>query len=255
MSPLIASLIAGVLISLTSFLGFGSLLLAKRKLANIEHVVVAFAAGGLLGGAFFHLLPESVDAGPLLFPITLLGLVFFFVVDSLLFVYHCRHGHRPQKEDCHGHECTVKPVGWLILFGSAVHNIADGIAVAAAFLVSIPVGVVASLAVAAHEIPKEIGDFGILTHAGFTPKRALFWHLVVSGGMLVGMLAMFGVAAHAPYVARYSVPFAAGGFIYMACTNLLAEIREEESEKLRLGQAILLLLGIGLLWAAKALLG
>ncbi len=253
MSPFIAALIAGVLVGLIAFIGFGSLYVAKTRLARILKAVVAFAAGGLLGAAFFDLLPESVEAGGPTFGMTLVGIVVFFVLDSLLWVYHCHGGHRLHGE-IHGHgSCPVKPVGYLNLMGDALHNLTDGIVVGSAFLVSIPLGVATTVAVAFHEIPQEIGDFGILIYSGFSHAKALFWNFVIALTMLIGIATVFVAQPYVVNLTLYTIPFAAGGFIYMACTNLLSEIKEEESIGTRAVQFAFFLLGLAVLRFATGL--
>lgn len=255
MSPFLASLIAGILISLIAFVGFGSLYVAKRKLSQILLGVVAFAAGGLLGGAFFHLLPESAAEGGPTFPMALAGIVLFFVLDSILWVYHCHGGHRLHAEGhVHG-SCPVKPVGYLNLFGDALHNFTDGIVVASAFLVSMPLGIVTSVAVALHEIPQEIGDYGILIYSGFTHKKALLLNFLVSLTMILGIVGVFVVQPYVSGLTRWTIPFAAGGFIYIACTNLLAEIKEEDSIAKRIVQFAFFLVGLAVLYLSKIWLG
>lgn len=248
MSSLIQALLAGLVIVLIALVGFGSLLVAQKKLAAWLSVIVAFAAGSLLGAAFFHLLPESVELGGPTFVLVLVGLLTFFAVDSLLWVYHCHGGHRLHE---HGNEhgsCPPKPVGYLNLVGDAIHNFTDGIVIASAFLVNPALGVTTAFAVAMHEIPQEIGDFGILIHSGFSRRRALFWNTLVALFVLVGIGLTFAVAPFAEGLTRYTIPFAAGGFLYMACTNLLSEIKEENRLRQRLLQTVFLLLGIALLW-------
>lgn len=253
MSPLFSAILAGVIVSLISFVGFASLHIAKKKLAIALEAAVAFAAGGLLGGAFFHLLPEAVEQGGPVFELTLVGLLMFFVLDSLLWVYHCHGGHRLHDDDHHGGSCPVKPVGWLNLVGDALHNLTDGIIVGSAFLVSPALGVATTIAVALHEIPQEVGDYGILLHSGFTPKRALFWNFLISLTMLFGIVLVFMLGEYVTNLTRYTVPFAAGGFIYMACTNLLSEIKEEGSIRTRAIQFLLLLAGVALLYVTATM--
>ncbi|OGL74323.1 hypothetical protein A3E39_04645 [Candidatus Uhrbacteria bacterium RIFCSPHIGHO2_12_FULL_60_25] len=253
MTPFVAALIAGTLVGLIAFIGFGSLFIAKTRLARILEGVVAFAAGGLLGAAFFNLLPESVEAGGPTFVMTLVGIVVFFVLDSLLWVYHCHGGHRLHGE-IHGHgSCPIKPVGYLNLMGDALHNLTDGIVVGSAFLVSIPLGVATTVAVAFHEIPQEIGDFGILIYSGFSNRKALLWNFVIALTMLLGIVAVFVAQPYVANLTLYTIPFAAGGFIYMACTNLLSEIKEEESIGTRAVQFAFFLLGLAVLWLTKGL--
>ncbi len=253
MTPLVSSLLAGLLVAGIAFVGFGSLLIAKNLLERLLLGIVAFAAGGLLGGAFFHLLPESLEMNEQALSVALIGLITFFVLDSLLWVYHCHGGHRLHDEHKHHHaSCPPeKPVGWLNLAGDALHNLTDGIVIASAFLVNPALGWSATLAVALHEVPQEIGDFGILIHSGFNRRKALLLNGAVALTILVGIVGVFVAQEYVTGLTAYTLPFAAGGFIYMACTNLLSEIKEEESIKRRAVQFIFFLLGLGLLWMTR----
>lgn len=250
MTPFISSLIAGLLVAGIALVGFGSLLLAKKQLERFLLGIVAFAAGGLLGGAFFHLLPESLEQNPQALFWALIGLITFFVLDSLLWVYHCHGGHRLHDADKHHHaSCPPeKPVGWLNLAGDAIHNLTDGIVIASAFLVNPALGWTTTMAVALHEVPQEIGDFGILIHSGMNRRKALILNGLVALMVLVGIVAVFLAQEYIGGITAYTLPFAAGGFIYMACTNLLSEIKEEESLKRRSLQFVFFLLGLALLW-------
>lgn len=250
MTPFIGSLFAGLIVSLISFVGFAAFNLGKRRLSLFLEGMVAFAAGGLLGGVFFDLLPEAAASGALVYPMTLLGIVIFFVLDSVFWVYHCHAGHSLEAAGRAG-SCPVKPVGYLNLVGDALHNFIDGVIVASAFAVSLPLGIVTSLNVALHEIPQEIGDYGVLLYSGFSPKKALVANFYVSLTMLLGIAGTFAAMNYVSGLSRYTIPFAAGGFIYMACTNLLSEIKEEESLRTRSIQFLFFLLGIGLLWTAS----
>ncbi|MCK9361173.1 ZIP family metal transporter [Patescibacteria group bacterium] len=253
MTPLISSVLAGLLVAGIAFVGFGSLLIAKNLLERLLLGIVAFAAGGLLGGAFFHLLPESLEMNEQALTYALIGLITFFVLDSLLWVYHCHGGHRLHDEHKHHHaSCPPeKPVGWLNLAGDALHNLTDGIVIASAFIVNPALGWTTTLAVALHEVPQEIGDFGILIHSGFNRRKALLLNGLVALTVLVGILGVFIAQEYVVGITAYTLPFAAGGFIYMACTNLLSEIKEEESFKRRAVQFVFFLLGLGLLWITR----
>jgi zinc and cadmium transporter len=253
MTPFVSSILAGLVVAAMALVGFGSLLIAKSRLEKFLLAIVAFAAGGLLGGAFFHLLPEGMELNENALPIALLGLIVFFVLDSLLWVYHCHAGHRLHDAHKHGHaSCPPeKPVGWLNLVGDAIHNLTDGVVIASAFLVNPALGWVTTMAVALHEVPQEIGDFGILIHSGMDRRKALILNSLVALTVLVGIVCVFVAQEYVSGITAYTLPFAAGGFIYMACTNLLSEIKEESSMKRRAVQFIFFLLGIALLWFTR----
>jgi zinc and cadmium transporter len=253
MTPFLSALLAGLLVATMAFVGFGSLLVAKNVLERLLLGLVAFAAGALLGGAFFHLLPESLALNANALPVALIGIIFFFVLDSAFWVYHCHGGHRLHDDHKHSHpSCPPeKPVGWLNLFGDAIHNLTDGIVLGSAFLVSPALGWSMTLTVALHEIPQEVGDFGILIHAGFAKKKALILNGVVALTILIGIGGVFLAQEYVEGITAYTLPFAAGGFIYMACTNLLSEIKEETSLKRRTLQFVLFIFGVALLWFTR----
>lgn len=252
-SNLIYALLAGILISGLAFVGFFALSIAKKRLSQILATLVAFAAGTLLGGAFFHLLPESAEEGGPTFEAALIGVLIFFLLDSVIWLYHCHGGHQLHEshDGLHG-SCPVKPVGYLNLIGDAIHNITDGIIVGSTFLVSIPLGIVTSIAVGLHEIPQELSDFGILLHSGFKKKSALKWNFGVALTIVIGIIGVFAAQDISERATLYTVPFAAGGFIYIACTNLLSEIKEEEKTTRRAIQAIFLLAGVLLMLATRS---
>lgn len=253
MTPFVSSILAGLLVAAMALVGFGSLLVAKNRLERFLLAIVAFAAGGLLGGAFFHLLPEGMELNENALPIALVGLIVFFVLDSLLWVYHCHAGHTLHDTHKHGHaSCPPeKPVGWLNLMGDAIHNLTDGVVIASAFLVNPALGWATTMAVALHEVPQEIGDFGILIHSGMDRRKALILNGLVALTVLVGIIGVFAAQEYVSGITAYTLPFAAGGFIYMACTNLLSEIKEESSLKRRAVQFVFFLLGLALLWFTR----
>ncbi len=223
--------------SVVSLIG-GILLLYKEKFAlKISHFLSAFAGGALLGAAFFDLLPEAQEAagesGVNVFLWTLGGILVFFLLER--FIHHHGQSHNPQEKN------TVVP---LIIIGDSVHNFIDGVAIAGTFLISIPLGIVTSLAVAAHEIPQEIGDFGLMLHKGVKRKKILLINFYCS------MFAMAG--AILTYIAKDSIEgllpavlgLTAGFFIYIATSTLIPEIHSQENQKIAFWETIMLLLGV-----------
>ncbi|RJQ52093.1 MAG: ZIP family metal transporter [Actinobacteria bacterium] len=245
-------LITCFVISTLALAGFLSIMLARRSLENVLMVLVSFAAGTLLGGAFFHLLPESVEQGGPTFPMAVAGIVVFFAIEMFLYSFI---GNSGIVEHRHAHH-HIKPVGVLNLFGDGVHNVTDGIIVASSFLVSIDLGVITSIAIALHEIPQEIGDFAILLHSGYGRRKALALNYAVALSIFAGALAFVLFAERVTGLTRFTVPFAAGGFIYIAAADLLGEIKEEAVPAGRkLLQFGVFILGIALLWYLRQLLG
>jgi zinc and cadmium transporter len=217
------------------------LYLKKETLNKITLFLVALSAGALIGGAFLHLLPEAtheMDA-ELIFLITLLSFVFFFLLEKTLFWRHCHKG-----------ECPIHTFGYMNLVGDSVHNFIDGLVIASTFLIDIRLGIVTTAIIALHEIPQEIGDFGVLIHAGFEKKKALIINFLVAltvvlGG-IIGYFASFKLEGIIPYL----LPFAAGGFIYIASSDLMPEIRKETNLKKSMISFLVFILGILIMYVA-----
>lgn len=242
-------LIAVFIVSFISFVGVFTLLLKRQHLQKIVMVLVSFAAGGLLGGAFFHLLPESVEKGGPVFLMTVIGIIVFYLIEMFLHWHHCHS----EEDKCRVRK-KVKPVGILNLVGDGVHNFTDGIIIGAAFLANIPLGIVTTIAVALHEIPQELGDFGILIHSGFKAGKALFFNFLSALTAVLGALAVYFFAEIFAGIINYLIPFAAGGFIYIALADLLAEAKEECDTKKASLQFLIFLIGLALMFLTKFLL-
>ena len=224
----------------------GIFLLWRQKLAKkIAIYLISFAAGTLLGAAFLHMLPEAVgekENNILIY--TLIGILMMFLVEKFLLWYHC-----------HNKKCPVHGFTYTILIGDGVHNFVDGIIIGVSFLISIPLGIITALAVVFHEIPQEIGDFGVLIYAGWKRNKVLFYNFLMAlATPLAAVLAYFSASfldkAFIPLVA-----FAAGNFIYIACSDLIPEIHKEYSPGKAILQSFCLGLGILLIWLAEKVLG
>ena len=210
--------------------------------------MVSFSAGALFGDAFIHLLPEAAENYGFGVEISLFiiaGITFSFVVEKFI---HWRHCHNLNCEE-HKHQ----PFVIMNLFGDAVHNFIDGIIIAASFLVSVPVGVATSLAVFLHEIPQEIGDFGVLIHGGFSRKKALVYNFLISLTALIGAVVTIIVGMRAEWLIMFLVPFAAGSFIYIAGSDLIPELHKEVSAKKSIVQLVAFILGIAIMAALMIL--
>ena len=219
--------------SVVSLIG-GVLLLIKEKFAlKISHYLTAFAAGALLSTAFFDLLPESMELGGEvnIFLWTLLGILAFFLLER--FIHH--HGH---------HTGENKQVVSLIVIGDSIHNFIDGVAIAATFLISIPLGMVTALAVAAHEIPQEIGDFGLLLSKGLTRKKVLLINLYSSLTAVAGAVATFAMGERIGNLLPILLAVTAGFFIYIALANLIPEIHNKENQKIAFWESVMLFVGV-----------
>lgn len=230
-------LISVVLISLASFAGALTLSIKAKLLNKVLIYFVAFSAGALIGDVFLHLLPEAAPNG---FDLNIslavfLGIALFFVLEKIL---RWRH--------CHEVNCTDHPkhLGTMNLVGDGVHNFIDGVLIASSYLISIPLGISTTLAVLLHEIPQELGDFGILLHSGFSKRRALLFNalsaaIAILGAVLIGLL-----GKNIDNIATWMVPFTAGGFLYIALSDLVPELHKEENYKKSLLQFIFVTLGV-----------
>jgi zinc and cadmium transporter len=233
--------------SLGALIG-GFVLLANEKFAlRISHFLASFAAGVLLGAAFLDLLPEALHEGEEngidVFFWTLLGIIAFFLLERLI---HWFHHH----EEHHEHKRESKTTLPLIIIGDTMHNFIDGVVIAATFIVSIPLGIVTSIAVFAHEVPQEIGDFGLMLHKGLKRKKIILVNIVSAGAAFLGA----GIAYVAGDVLITSIPvflaITAGLFIYIAASDLIPEIHYEKRKKAAFFESLLLLLGVFFVWVS-----
>jgi len=246
MSALVWILISTSLISLISLIGIFALSLKEKLLDRILMLLVALSAGALMGGAFLHLMPEAVgvcsDAGlDTMFANVIFGFVIFFVMEKILFWRHC-----------HDADCEVHSFGYMNLVGDVVHNFIDGLVLAAAFLSSIQLGMATTLAIAFHEIPQEIGDFGVLLHSGMKKKRAILLNFGTALSAIVGGVVGFFVSSGITNFEQMLLPIAAGGFIYIASSDLIPELRKIDDPKKSVSTFAVFLFGIFLMWIAKA---
>ena len=215
MSTLGWILAGGLLMSALALVGGLVLLLPEATLRRLTLPLVAFSAGSLLGGALFHMVPAAVAGSPS--PLHSLiwvaaGFALFLALEQFLHWHHCHGGGAPCRD----------AVGTLVLIGDGLHNFLGGLAVAGAFLVDIRVGVVTWLAAAAHEVPQELGDFGVLVHAGWTPARALAFNFGSALTFpLAGLLAYF-LSFEADV--GFLLPLAAGNFLYIAASDLVPQV-------------------------------
>lgn len=232
-------LASGLAMSAIALSGSVTLLLPAATLARLLTPLVAFAAGSLLGGAFFHMLPAGLAHGALperTFAWTMAGFALFFALEQALHWHHCRNGAPPDQ----------KPLTWLILIGDGLHNFLGGIGVSAVFLIDVKLGIAAWLAAAAHEVPQELGDFAVLVHGGWEKKRALLFNLLSGLMFLVGGIVTW--LASARIDVDFLVPFAAGNFIYLGAADLVPEVRAHESARVSTLNFVAFAAGLGLLW-------
>jgi len=228
-----------LLVSLISLIGALFLAVKENFLKKILLALVSFASGALLGGAFFHLIPESFSTlDDSIFIAVVLGVVVFFLLEKSLW----RH--------CHEKECPVHPFAYLNLVGDGVHNFIDGIAIAASFLSSQSLGIITTTAVLMHEIPQELGDFGVLLFGGFSKRKAIFLNFLSAILAVSGALVTYFLISYLPPTS-YILAFTAGGFIYIATTDLIPELHKETGTKISIVEIVFLLLGIILMMLLK----
>jgi len=235
------SLISVVLVSAISLVGILSLLWHNDRPKKIALLLVSFAVGGLFGDAFIHLLPESFEqlGTSLSTPLyVMLGLLLFFVLEKFLRWRHC---HISASEE------HLHPVVTMNLVGDAVHNLVDGMIIGATYIVSIPIGITTTLAIVLHEIPQEMGDFGILIHGGLSIKKALFFNYFSALIAILGAILSLVIGPHIEDYAVSLLPITAGGFIYIAGADLIPELQHEVKVTTSLWQFALILLGVGIM--------
>ncbi len=236
-----------ILGSIFSLIG-GILLLSRQKLAHrLTHLLAAFAAGVLLGSAFLDLLPEALHEAEelqskigytqnFIFLSSLLGITLFFLLERFIHWFH--HHQRPHKE-------VAKPTVALVVLGDSVHNLIDGMVIAATFIASIPLGIVTTIAVAAHEIPQEIGDFAILLHEGVNRKKVLMLNFISALAALLGAFLVLLIGEFVKNLIPFALSLTAGFFIYIAAADIIPDIHQENRKGFALLETFLLLLGIG----------
>jgi zinc and cadmium transporter len=224
--------------------GIGGLLVASGVLlfndsarTRLVPWLVSYAVGALLGVSMLAILPESLEQlpAPRVFATLLGGILVFFVLEKLVLWRHC-HTH-----DCEVHDGAVFPV----LIGDAFHNFVDGAMIAAAVMTSVPLGISTAIAVAAHEIPQEVGDFAILLHAGYSPGRALLLNVLSGCASALGAVAAFLAFDIVPQLLPYSLVLAAAGFLYVAMADLIPGLHRGRTDASSLRQILLIALGVG----------
>lgn len=231
-----------LLASLVSLVGILSISMDPERLKRMLLFLVSFAAGALLGGAFLHLLPESAEHGlrTKVSVFILVGIFGFFILEKII---HWRHCHIPTSED-HPH-----PMGIMNLVGDGLHNLLDGTIIAGSYLVDLRLGVSTTIAVILHEIPQEIGDFGILVHAGYSIRKALMFNFLSALAAALGAVVTLGIGLRIESASTYLVPFTLGAFVYIATADLIPELKKELALKKSLLQLLFILLGAGVMGA------
>ena len=247
--------ISVIIISLISFVGLFFISVNEKILKGIIFILVSFSVGALFGDAFVHLIPEAFESGisaSVISAFILLGIIIFFVLEKFI---HWRHSHTEADEVCEAHsefhnkEMQIKPAGYMILLSDTAHNFLDGIIIAASYMVSVEVGITTTIAVILHEIPQEIGQFGLLLHYGFSKFKALLFNFYSALSAILGAIVALLLGAKIDGFTPFIISIAAGGFIYIAGSDLVPEIHKTSDPKKSVIQFISILGGIALMFA------
>lgn len=229
---------ATLAVSAASLIGIFTICLKEKMLNKILMFLVSLSAGALMGGAFLHLIPEAVEVSEpsLVFPSILFGFVAFFMIEKALHWRHCHKGH-----------CPIHTFAYMNLVGDSIHNFIDGLIIAASFVADFNLGVATTFAVLLHEVPQEIGDFGVLVYGKFSKAKALAMNFLTALTAVAGGVIGYYLSGYSSMISMLLLPFAAGGFIYIAASDLLPEIRKEKELGKSVGNLIIFLLGIALM--------
>jgi zinc and cadmium transporter len=248
MVPFVSALVSVIVVSLVSLIGLFALSFREDALRKIVFFVVSIATGALFGDALFHLIPEAVEelgafTAPMIF--VALGILGFFILEKF-FHWHHHHtgleGEHPEACPPLSHTHTPQgPLAKLVLTSDTLHNLLDGIVIGAAYLASFELGLATTVAIILHEIPQEIGDFGILLHAGLSRWKALLFNFFTALSAIAGTLLVFLIPNLESFV-PYVVAFAAGNFLYVAGSDLVPELHKTR-EPLRSGIQLIGIIG------------
>ena len=208
---------ATIIDSLLGLIGVFSLFTSERMLKKVIKTLVAFSAGALLGGGFFHLLAESLEKMTPMhtFTITIIGFLAFFVLEEYLHWHQCE-------------ECEIHPYSYLMIIGDSAHNVLDGLVIAGTFMISTYLGIITTALIMAHEIPQELGVFGVLTSGGFNKYQAIFYSFLAQCTCVLGGILGYFFMNRLEILSSLIVPFAAGGFIYIAASDLIPGMHKTE---------------------------
>lgn len=229
-------------VSVISLIGIITIALNEARLKKILIFLVSFAVGGLFGDVFIHILPEVYRDIPSTNVVSfgiIAGILLFFILEKFIYWRHCHSGV------CDTHD--VEHFVWLNLFGDGLHNFIDGIIIGASYIVSVPLGLATTLAVVLHEIPQEIGDFGILVGGGLSRWRALLLNFLCASIAILGTVVALIIGPKIKDFSLYVLPMTAGGFIYLAGSDLIPELHKEVKFSRSLLQLVSVILGVAVM--------
>ncbi|MFH0792121.1 MAG: ZIP family metal transporter [bacterium] len=238
LDPVILTLLSVLVVSLISFVGVINLAFGSQRIKSTISFMVSFAVGGLFGDAFIHLLPEAyvrLGTGLNTALYVIGGIFIFFILEKFM---RWRH--------CHDNECEEHnhPVAATVLVGDAFHNFFDGMLIAASYLISPEIGIATTTAVVLHEIPHEMGNFAVLIHSGYTVKKALIYNFISALTAFVGAIVSLVAGSGISNYSLILIPITAGGFIYIAGSDLLPELHHETRASHSLKQLLAIALGV-----------
>lgn len=243
--PLLYTILSVFVISACSFVGTYVLTVRESFVARSMIYLVSFATGAVLGTVFLHLLPESMEhadsplRGSML---VFAGLLMAFFIEKFIHWHHC---HRVEHDDEAGRH--THPVGPLIIIGDGIHNFIDGMLIASAFAVNVPLGIATATAIVLHEVPQELSDMALLLHSGMSRGKALMWNTLSSCAAILGAGVAILFAQHVEGIEFILIPIAAGNFLYIATTDLIPELHKETRIGKTVMQVLLVALGVGLM--------
>ena len=231
------SILSVVIVSLVSLIGIFALSIKVEKLKRILIFFLAFSAGALMGDAFIHLLPEIINEAGFGLNVALYvlsGILLFFILEKVI---HWQHCHMPITKN------HIHPFAKMNLLGDSLHNFIDGLIIAASYMINVPTGIATTIAVVVHEIPQEIGDFGVLLHGGYTKGKALLLNFGTALIAILGAVVALSLG-NIEGIAVVLTGIAAGGFIYIAGSDLIPELHKETAISKSFGQIVAFILGI-----------
>ncbi len=235
----IYTIVSVLILSAISLVGVFIFFFREEKVKKISLFVVSFAVGAMFGDVFIHILPEAFGktGSSLMTPFgVIIGILIFFSLEKFLRWRHCHI----QNSTGHYH-----PVVAMNLVGDNVHNLLDGVLIGASFLVSIPIGIASAVAIILHEIPQEIGDFGMLIRFGLSKRKALIFNFISSFSAIFGALASLILGSFIKDYALFMLPLTAGSLIYLAGSDLIPELHHETKVSASLAQLVAIMMGVG----------
>ena len=241
-------------VSIISLIGILAISVNEWVLRKIIFVLVGLAVGALLGGAFIHLIPEAFEESTnttLTAILIIAGIFIFLVLEKFL---HWHHAHGEEKEEKQhkktasaSDKTVINPVGYMILASDGLHNLIDGILIGVSYMASIEIGIATTIAVILHEIPQEIGDFGVLIHAGFSKMRALLFNFLSALFAILGLIVALLLGEISKEFVTIIIPLAAGGFIYIAAADLIPGIQKTKKISRSLVQLAAIIVGVAIM--------